>query len=97
MAYRPINEQIIGLADALKNVKSKKWDFEYTPVIIDDEEVFGLVAVDTDGVRYDVIKESKPEIRTFTLLRTLYKFHFENVPDASFVSIPRLPSGKSPQ
>ena len=97
MAYRPINEQIIGLADALENVKSEGWSFDYIPVILDEEEVFGLVAIDLKGKRYDVIKESKPEIRTFTLLRTLYKFHFDNVPGATAVTIPKLSSGKSPQ
>lgn len=97
MSYRPINERIIGYSDALENVKSNNWSFEYISVVIDDDELFGLVAVDPLGVKHDVLKESKPEIRTFTLLRTLYKFHFENDPKATTVTIPKFTSEKLPQ
>lgn len=97
LAYRPINDQIIGYADALENVANNNWLFEYVPVMIGEEEVFGLVVVDPDGKKYDVLKESKPEIRTFTMLRTLYKFHFDHDPNATSVEIPKLTSGKAPQ
>lgn len=91
MVYRPINGQLVGLKDAIANVKTNGWLFKYVPVKLEDLYHYGLCVVDPDGQEYDVVMESRVEIKTFNRVQSLVNFHFEHVTGAQEVTIPLLP------
>ena len=61
------------------------------PVKLDDIYHYGLCVTDPEGQDYDVVMESRVEIKAFNRVQSLVNFHFENVPGAEDVTIPVLP------
>ena len=91
MAYRPRNAELVGLKDAISHVQNDGWSFKYVPIEGAKIYTYGLFITDPDGVDFDVVMETRVEIKTFNKVQSLVNFHFENTPNATDVTIPKLP------
>lgn len=91
MAYRPRNHELVGLKDAIAHVQDDGWSFKYVPVEGAKFYTYGLFVTNPSGEDFDVVMETKVELKTFNKVQSLVNFHFEHTPGATEVTIPKLP------